>query len=73
MPPSVNHYAKGMFLTSDAGPAVERSRPQADDPSAEFDAHIKRAGELIDGLAALKAKAKATKEWQDFCWKYPWR
>jgi hypothetical protein len=68
MPPSVNHYAKGDYLIG-GGPPMERPRPQTD----EFDAHVQRANEYLDKLIALRAKAKATKEYRDFMWRIrPW-
>ena len=59
---------KGMFLVSDGGPRLERS-PVQHDIAAEFDAAIGRVDKILDSLAELKAKAKATKEWQDLIWR----
>lgn len=62
----------GMFLVSDGGPRLERSPSSIvqRDIAAEFDGHIERANAALDELARIKAKAKATKEWRDFYWRF---
>ena len=68
-------YQKGQFIVGGAYPAVaavmERSHPvnygePPEDPDAEFYGHIARANAALDGLAALKAQAKAKADHEDF-------